>query len=244
VRVATFALLTFTTLLGSPSCGVVIAKFSGHAASLLSSPTVFGDAPMSASSSTRIVSGKPPRAIWSAAMFLALYRMRTPSCPVPSAHGRNSLQLLNAVCETESWARCGGSLVLLRSSCVGMATFSYVARGARLLRQMRCAHPSSAGYCHSPTSTVGRTVTENCIHRARHRSPRIAALAPSLPFSAPGLGVIESHNGRIWVTRGRLDSRCANSSPGPGWSIGEFRFRNAEVRIRPSSANTSPTRHI
>ena len=156
----------------------------------------------------------------------------------------NSLQLLNAVCETESWARCGGSLVLLRSSCVGMAPFSYVARGARLLRQMRCAHPSSAGYCHSPTSTVGRTVTENCIHRARHRSPRIAALAPSLPFSAPGLGVIESHNGRIWVTRGRLDSRCANSSPGPGWSIGEFRFRNAEVRIRPSSANITNASHM
>ena len=106
-------------------------------------------------------------------------------------------------------------LCLLRSSCVGMAPFSYVARGARLLRQMRCAHPPSAGYCHSPTSTVGRTVTENCIHRARDRSPRIAALAPSLPFSAPGLGVIESHNGRIWVTGGRLNSRCANSSPGP-----------------------------
>ena len=69
------------------------------------------------------------------------------------------------------------------------SAFARPHRGARLLRQMRCAHPSSAGYCHSPTSTVGRTVTENCIHRARHRSPRIAALAPSLPFSAPGLGV-------------------------------------------------------
>ena len=245
MRVATFALLTFTTLLGSPSCGVVIAKFSGHAASLLSSPTVFGDAPMSASSSTRIVSGKPPGADPERGDVFGLISHENSLLSGTECSRRE--QLTTSQCclrERESWARCGGSLVLLRSSCVGMAPFSYVARGARLLRQMRCAHPSSAGYCHSPTSTVGRTVTENCIHRARHRSPRIAALAPSLPFSVPGLGVIESHNGRIWVTRGRLDSRCANSSPGQGWSIGEFRFRNAEVRIRPSSANPSPTRHI
>ena len=45
------------------------------------------------------------------------------------AHGGNSLQLLNAVCETKSWARCGGSLVLLRSSCVRIAPFTYVAAG-------------------------------------------------------------------------------------------------------------------
>jgi hypothetical protein len=42
-RVATFALLTFTALSLSRSCGVVIAKLSGHAASFRSSPTVFGD---------------------------------------------------------------------------------------------------------------------------------------------------------------------------------------------------------
>ena len=41
-RVATFALLTFTALSLSRSCGVVIAKLSGHAASFRSSPTVFG----------------------------------------------------------------------------------------------------------------------------------------------------------------------------------------------------------
>jgi hypothetical protein len=55
-RVATFALLTFTALSLSRSCGVVIAKLSGHAASFRSSPTVFGDGWMLGSTSTRILS--------------------------------------------------------------------------------------------------------------------------------------------------------------------------------------------
>src|SRR5262245_55690254 len=45
--------------------GVVIAKFSGHVFILRSSPTVLADTRMSGSTSTRILSGKPPRAIWS-----------------------------------------------------------------------------------------------------------------------------------------------------------------------------------
>jgi hypothetical protein len=71
-RVATLALLTFTALLASRSCGIVIVKFSGHAVALRSSPTVFGNGWTSASASTRILSGKPPRATWSAAMPLGL----------------------------------------------------------------------------------------------------------------------------------------------------------------------------
>src|SRR6516165_3286906 len=42
-RVAPVALLTFTALSGSRSCGVVITKFSGHVVTLRSSPTVFAD---------------------------------------------------------------------------------------------------------------------------------------------------------------------------------------------------------
>jgi hypothetical protein len=71
-RVATFALLTFTALLASRSCGIVIAKFSGHAVALRSSPTVFGNGWTPASASTGILSGKPPRVTWSAAMLLGL----------------------------------------------------------------------------------------------------------------------------------------------------------------------------
>src|SRR5262245_46279589 len=80
-RVATLALLTLTALSGWCSCGVVITKFSGHSGTFRSSPTVFADTPMSGSASTRILSGKPPRAMWSAAMLLGLYRIRAPSLP-------------------------------------------------------------------------------------------------------------------------------------------------------------------
>jgi hypothetical protein len=72
VRVAMFTLLTFTALLGSRSCGVVIAKFSGQAVIFRSSPTLFGAGWMPGSTSTRILSGKPPRATWSAAMLFGL----------------------------------------------------------------------------------------------------------------------------------------------------------------------------
>ena len=53
VQVATFALLTFTALLGSRSCGVVTAKILGDAVIFRSSPTVFGDGWMPGSTSTR-----------------------------------------------------------------------------------------------------------------------------------------------------------------------------------------------
>src|SRR2546423_9782699 len=76
VRVATLALLTLTTLSGWRSSGVVMAKFSGHAATFRSSPTVCADTPRFLSASTRILSGKPPRAICSAAVLLGLYRIR------------------------------------------------------------------------------------------------------------------------------------------------------------------------
>ena len=62
-RVATLALLTFTALSGSRSCGVTITKVSDHAVTLRSSPTVFADTPMSGSTSTRILTGRPPRAM-------------------------------------------------------------------------------------------------------------------------------------------------------------------------------------
>ena len=87
VRVATLALLTFTTLSGRRSSGVVTAKFSGHAATFRSSPTVCADTPRFLSASTRILSGKPPRAMWSAAVLLGLYRIMaslaaTANCPM------------------------------------------------------------------------------------------------------------------------------------------------------------------
>src|SRR5215472_14771633 len=72
-RVATVTLLTITTLPGRRSCGTAMAKFSGHAVTFRSSPTVFADTRMPGSACTRILSGKPPRAIWRAAMLLGLY---------------------------------------------------------------------------------------------------------------------------------------------------------------------------
>jgi hypothetical protein len=74
-RVAKLALMTVTTP-SSRACGVVMTKFSGHAVTFRSSPTVFADTPMLRSTSTRILSGKPPRAMWSAAVLLGLYRIR------------------------------------------------------------------------------------------------------------------------------------------------------------------------
>src|SRR5215467_4841862 len=74
VRVATLALLIFTALSGWCSRGVAMTKFSGHVVTFRSSPTVFADTPVPTSASTRILAGKPPRAMSSAAMFLHLYR--------------------------------------------------------------------------------------------------------------------------------------------------------------------------
>jgi hypothetical protein len=72
-RVATLALLTITTLPGRRSCGTATAKFSGHAFTFRSWPTVFAETGMSGSVCTRILSGKPPRAMWRAATLLGLY---------------------------------------------------------------------------------------------------------------------------------------------------------------------------
>jgi hypothetical protein len=74
VRVATLALLIFTALSGWRSCGVVITKLSDHVVIFRSSPTVFADTPVPTSVSTRILAGKPLRAMSSAAIFLHLYR--------------------------------------------------------------------------------------------------------------------------------------------------------------------------
>src|SRR5262249_42373535 len=83
-RVATLTLLTFTAPSRPLSCGVDITKFSDHVVAFLSSPTLFADTPMSRSASTRILSGKPPRAMWSAATLLGLYRIRVlPDGPIP-----------------------------------------------------------------------------------------------------------------------------------------------------------------
>ena len=58
-RVATLALLTFTALSGWRSCGVDTTKFSAHAVTFRSSPTVFADTPMSgATSTTTPISGE------------------------------------------------------------------------------------------------------------------------------------------------------------------------------------------
>jgi hypothetical protein len=50
-----------------------MAKFSGHAVTFRSAPTVLADTRMPGSARTRILSGKPPRAIWRAAILLGLY---------------------------------------------------------------------------------------------------------------------------------------------------------------------------
>jgi hypothetical protein len=76
VRVATLALLTLNAPPEPRSCGVDIAKLSGHAVTLRSAPTVFADILMSASTSTRIRSGRPPSASCRAAIVLGLYRMK------------------------------------------------------------------------------------------------------------------------------------------------------------------------
>jgi hypothetical protein len=105
VRVATPALLTFTALSGRRSAGVVITKFSGHTVTFRSSPTVCADIPMFRSASTRIFSGKPPRAMWSAAMLLGLYRMRSsdtaPAVQVPERPAARALGLRQQVCLSE-----------------------------------------------------------------------------------------------------------------------------------------------
>ncbi len=71
-RVAWLALLTLTELLGSRSCGVAMAQLSGHAVTFRSSPTVFADTRTSPSTSTRILFGRPARAMWSASTLFGL----------------------------------------------------------------------------------------------------------------------------------------------------------------------------
>ena len=61
-QVGALTLLILTLLSGSPSGGVVIANFSGHAVTFRRSPTVFAETSMSGSTSTRILSGKLPSA--------------------------------------------------------------------------------------------------------------------------------------------------------------------------------------
>src|SRR5262249_7577519 len=72
-RVATVTLLTITTLPGRRSCGTAMAKFSGHAVTFRSSPTVFAGTRVPGAACTRILSGKAPRAIWRVAMLWGLY---------------------------------------------------------------------------------------------------------------------------------------------------------------------------
>ena len=62
------ALLILTVLSGSRSCGVVITKLSNHVVTFRSSPTVFADTPVPTSASTRILAGKPLRAMMRATM--------------------------------------------------------------------------------------------------------------------------------------------------------------------------------
>ena len=77
-------LLIFTALSGWRSCGVVITKVSDHVVIFRSSPTVFADTPVPTSALTRILAGKPLRAMSSATIFLHLYRGIgvLPDCPI------------------------------------------------------------------------------------------------------------------------------------------------------------------
>src|SRR5205823_14523340 len=71
-RLDTVTLLTITALPGKRSCGTATARFSGHAATFRSWPTVFAETPTFRSVSTRMLFGNPPRAMWSAATFFGL----------------------------------------------------------------------------------------------------------------------------------------------------------------------------
>ena len=158
-------------------------------------------------------------------MFLALYRMRLPVRYRVLMAG-NSLQLLNAVCETESPGPGEAvRLCLLRSSCVGMAPFSYVARGARLLRQMRCAHPSGAAKCSflnwsdgGPTHpfrkprAAGRPIPSEFARWASPYLPDLAEETLQSPYAleaamAPVASDVQAR-GASWV---RLDGNAATT---------------------------------
>src|SRR5262249_49504003 len=80
-RVAVVALLTFTEISGKRSRGLVITKFPGHAVTFRSCPLVFAATPAPGLNWLRILSGKPPRAIPSAALLLGLYRIGLPPFP-------------------------------------------------------------------------------------------------------------------------------------------------------------------
>jgi len=65
-----------------------MTKFSDHVVTFRSSPTVFADTPVPTSASTRILAGKPLRAMSSAAVFLHLYRGVWSSLIALSGHYR------------------------------------------------------------------------------------------------------------------------------------------------------------
>ena len=97
-RVATLALLTFTALSGWCPCGVVTTQFSGHVVTFRSSPTVFADTPIPGIPAlTRILLGKPPRVMWSAAILFGLYRITAPHYPVPTADCRETAYNLSTL---------------------------------------------------------------------------------------------------------------------------------------------------
>ena len=63
---------------GMALLGVAITKFSGHAVIFRSSPTVFADTSTALSTSTTILLGNRPAAVWGAAVLLGLYRIGAP----------------------------------------------------------------------------------------------------------------------------------------------------------------------
>jgi hypothetical protein len=82
---------------------------------------------------------------------------------------------------------------------------------------------SRTGFRHSPTSPdVGLADTDNCIHRARRRLPRIAALAQFLPFYTqrsfrPNRRAAASRSlARTLVQRTGLTTTVRRASPGSG----------------------------
>src|SRR5262245_12196376 len=138
-RVATLALLTLTALSGWCSCGVVITKFSGHSGTFRSSPTVFADTPMSGSASTRILAGKPPRAMCSAGMLLGLYRIRAPySFRTSAQHAQGSATPGDELAAHVAARALGASTLTLNTSSqddfdVAFATLAQQGAGALLI---------------------------------------------------------------------------------------------------------------
>lgn len=187
-RVATLALLTLMALPGSRSGGVVMAKFSGHAATFRSSPTVFADTPIPGSTSTRIRSGQPPRSVWSAATFFALYRIWASSLPGPTGRRTPPTTLRPKADPASFKAILAHSASKMMANAPPQMNFVRSIRHANAAKSLTWRHPWSRGRtiglawrrtspCKVDVVALGQLVTEalGVEDAARHREDKAPA---------------------------------------------------------------------